>query len=100
MKHRQGVEPCRRRRLRRQSHLRFSLGVRPMHRLTTAIVFWCLCASYCLAADDLPLIIDHVASHRAPSSVASVPWDRYAGDLRPLPIGVFDSGIGGLTVLE
>ena len=51
-------------------------------------------------ADDLPTIIGHVAANRAPSEVASVPWDRYAGDLRRLPIGVFDSGIGGLTVLE
>ncbi len=51
-------------------------------------------------AADLPAIVDHVAAHRGPSVVASVPWDRYAGDLRGLPIGVFDSGIGGLTVLE
>ena len=50
--------------------------------------------------DDLPAIVDHVAANPAPSAVASVPWDRYAGDLRALPIGVFDSGIGGLTVLE
>jgi glutamate racemase len=51
-------------------------------------------------ADDLPAIINHVATHREPSAIASVPWDRYSGDLRRLPIGVFDSGIGGLTVLE
>jgi len=50
--------------------------------------------------DDLPAIVDRVAVNRAPSAVASVPWERYAGDLRALPIGVFDSGIGGLTVLE
>lgn len=52
------------------------------------------------AADDLPAIVEHVSTNRAPSAVASVPWDRYEGDLRHLPIGVFDSGIGGLTVLE
>jgi glutamate racemase len=57
-------------------------------------------SSVVAAADDLPAIVEHVAAHRAPSAVASVPWDRYAGDLRRLPIGVFDSGIGGLTVLE
>lgn len=28
-----------------------------------------------------------------------VPFDRYEGDTKALPIGVFDSGIGGLTVL-
>jgi len=51
-------------------------------------------------ADELPAIVDHVAAHREASTTASVPWPRYAGDLRELPIGVFDSGIGGLTVLE
>jgi glutamate racemase len=50
--------------------------------------------------DDLPAIVQYIAANRAPSAVASVPWDRYSGDLRRLPIGVFDSGIGGLTVLE
>ncbi len=30
----------------------------------------------------------------------SIPLDRYARDTSQLPIGVFDSGIGGLTVLE
>lgn len=34
------------------------------------------------------------------SEVFTIPFDRYAGDIRALPIGVFDSGIGGLTVLE
>jgi glutamate racemase len=29
----------------------------------------------------------------------NVPFDRYEGDIKALPIGVFDSGIGGLTVL-
>ncbi len=33
------------------------------------------------------------------SPLFSVPFDRYRGDLRALPVGVFDSGIGGLTVL-
>jgi glutamate racemase len=28
-----------------------------------------------------------------------IPFDRYEGDIKALPIGVFDSGIGGLTVL-
>ena len=57
-------------------------------------------------ADELPAIVDHVASQRLPDAVASIPWDAYAAaatdpaELRKLPIGVFDSGIGGLTVLE
>jgi glutamate racemase len=28
----------------------------------------------------------------------SVPFDRYSGQMQELPIGIFDSGIGGLTV--
>ncbi len=58
------------------------------------------------AADGLPAIVAHVAAQREPDAVASIPWDAYAdaasdpAELRKLPIGVFDSGIGGLTVLE
>ena len=58
------------------------------------------------AADELPAIVAHAAAQRAPDAVASIPWDAYAAaandpaELRKLPIGVFDSGIGGLTVLE
>ena len=33
------------------------------------------------------------------SGLFSVPFDSYRGDTKDLPIGVFDSGIGGLTVL-
>lgn len=42
----------------------------------------------------------HLARH--PAGDAAFSYDRadYTGDLSPLPIGVFDSGIGGLTVLE
>lgn len=58
------------------------------------------------AADELPAIVAHAAVQRAPDAVASIPWDAYAAaasdpaELRKLPIGIFDSGIGGLTVLE
>jgi len=63
-------------------------------------LFFLLAGAATASAQDLPAIIEHVAASREPSAVASVPWDRYTGDLRRLPIGVFDSGIGGLTVLE
>ena len=45
-------------------------------------------------------VIAHAASH--PDGRAPFSFDKsaYRGDLRNLPIGVFDSGIGGLTVLE
>ena len=33
------------------------------------------------------------------SDIFTVPRDRYATDIQEFPIGVFDSGIGGLTVL-
>ena len=34
------------------------------------------------------------------SEFFQVPFERYEGDRKALPIGVFDSGIGGLTVLS
>lgn len=68
-------------------------------RTVLAIVFVCTKVDL-TSAEDLPAIVEHVSANRGPSAVASVPWERYAGDLRGLPIGVFDSGIGGLTVLE
>ncbi len=43
-------------------------------------------------------LVDIVA--RDGSDLFSIPFDRYEGDISALPIGVFDSGIGGLTVLE
>jgi glutamate racemase len=33
------------------------------------------------------------------SELFTIPFDRYKADTKALPIGVFDSGIGGLTVL-
>jgi glutamate racemase len=33
------------------------------------------------------------------SEIFKVPFERYEGDTKAFPIGVFDSGIGGLTVL-
>jgi glutamate racemase len=45
-------------------------------------------------------VIDHAAAHPDGRSAVSFERAAYAGDLRDLPIGVFDSGIGGLTVLE
>lgn len=46
-------------------------------------------------------VIDHAASHPNGGTPASFDRTPYDGSLpRDLPIGVFDSGIGGLTVLE
>jgi glutamate racemase len=50
-----------------------------------------------------PVLARAVAHQRAhPTGDAAATFDvaQYDGDLRSLPIGVFDSGVGGLTVLE
>ncbi len=45
-------------------------------------------------------VIDHVASHSDGRAPVSFEHAAYQDDLSDLPIGIFDSGIGGLTVLE
>src|SRR4051812_20880526 len=45
-------------------------------------------------------IVEHVQSHRDRQAPWSIDFSKLAGDRSQLPIGVFDSGIGGLTVLE
>lgn len=50
--------------------------------------------------DPLPAVIDHVAAHPSGEVPCSFDQASYQGDTRAFPIGVFDSGIGGLTVLE
>jgi glutamate racemase len=61
--------------------------------------------SAAISAEPLA-VVEHVAAHREADAVSSIAWGAYAAaasdpaELRSLPIGVFDSGIGGLTVLE
>ena len=43
---------------------------------------------------------NHEKAHPQGDAAATFVASDYAGDLRHLPIGVFDSGVGGLTVLE
>jgi len=45
-----------------------------------------------------PSLVELVKKGEA--EIFTVPLDRYEAATKPLPIGVFDSGIGGLTVLE
>ena len=53
------------------------------------------------AADDpVAQAIAHAQAHPLGDAPASFVAADYRGDLRDLPIGVFDSGVGGLTVLE
>jgi glutamate racemase len=44
-----------------------------------------------------PSLVEQVKQGK--SKIFTVPLDRYETDTKALPIGVFDSGIGGLTVL-
>ncbi len=62
-----------------------------------------LAASTASAGDPFTEAIDdHLAKHPAGDAAFSYDRSDYTGDLSfsSLPIGVFDSGIGGLTVLE
>lgn len=45
-------------------------------------------------------LIQHVSSHKDGAAPNSIDFAALKGDRSALPIGVFDSGIGGLTVLE
>ncbi len=55
--------------------------------------------SICAVAEP-PKLVAEVLQQKAAHLASSVPWERYQAPLNDLPIGVFDSGIGGLTVLE
>jgi len=48
----------------------------------------------------LGALMDHVERHPQGDAPYSFSKEAYKDDLKSLPIGVFDSGIGGLTVLE
>ncbi len=52
------------------------------------------------AENALALAVGHGRTHPQGDVPASFVASDYRGDLRDLPIGVFDSGVGGLTVLE
>ena len=45
-------------------------------------------------------LVEHVRSHPQGDAPWSIDFHALAGDRAALPIGVFDSGIGGLTVME
>jgi glutamate racemase len=45
-------------------------------------------------------IVEHVQSHPDGKAPWTIDFSKLDGDRSQLPIGVFDSGIGGLTVLE
>ena len=58
-------------------------------------------APFVSAADGVVAgAVAHARAHPQGEVSGSFRAADYGGDLRDLPIGVFDSGIGGLTVLE
>ena len=61
----------------------------------------CLVAVVSFAADDVVAsAVAHAKAHPQGDVPASFVAADYRADLRDLPIGVFDSGVGGLTVFE
>jgi glutamate racemase len=58
------------------------------------------CLALVATAATPPAIVEQVASHPDGRAAFTFNAAAYQGDLSALPIGVFDSGIGGLTVLE
>lgn len=68
--------------------------------MTRALLLLLALAFPCRADDVVERIITHAAAHPAGDAPASFQRAAFEQDTRHLPIGVFDSGIGGLTVLE
>ena len=65
------------------------------------LTLFCVLAFVARAADDVvSTVVAHAKAHPLGDVPASFVAADYHGDLRDLPIGVFDSGVGGLTVLE
>jgi glutamate racemase len=63
---------------------------------------WCVVLAAVASAQDevVASAVGHAKAHPQGDVPASFVAADYRGDLRDLPIGVFDSGVGGLTVLE
>lgn len=72
----------------------------------TLCLLVCLTVVVRVLADEAALhpalqpLVKHVLSHRDGKAAWSLDFAALEGDRSSLPIGVFDSGIGGLTVLE
>jgi glutamate racemase len=66
-----------------------------------SLTLLCVLAVGSRAADDVVVAaVAHAKAHPQGDVPSSFVAADYRGDLRDLPIGVFDSGVGGLTVLE
>lgn len=69
-------------------------------RTSLACLLACLAALGAAADELLDRVVNHARAHPEGDAPASFRASDYRGDLSDLPIGVFDSGVGGLTVLE
>ncbi len=74
--------------------------------LIATILFSCLIGGYSLFGQDpsagtaASQLADSVQKNNGVSQTYSIDFAKYQKNLLDLPIGVFDSGVGGLTVLE
>ena len=74
--------------------------LRPAAAFAFAVLAAAPLAAWQAADPVVQRAVDHAKAHPAGDAAATFVQTDYAGDLRNLPIGVFDSGVGGLTVLE
>ncbi len=65
-------------------------------------LIWCVVLAVVASAQEevVASAVAHARAHPQGDAPASFVVADYRRDLRDLPIGVFDSGVGGLTVLE
>src|SRR5262245_34887139 len=75
---------------------------RALAALVVGLALGCAHASREPAVPSKPeaSLVEHVRAHRDGNAPWSIDFAKLDGDRAALPIGVFDSGIGGLTVLE
>jgi len=68
--------------------------------LLRALLFSIFAFACARAEDALRPLVEHVQQHRDGRAAWTVDFAALSEDRASLPIGVFDSGIGGLTVME
>jgi hypothetical protein len=72
----------------------------PLRTIVALLAFAAPLAAWQATDPVMQRAVDHQKAHPAGDAAATFVQADYTGDLRTLPVGVFDSGVGGLTVLE
>ena len=72
----------------------------PLRTIVALLAFAAPLAAWQATDPVLQRAVDHQKAHPTGDAAATFVQADYTGDLRTLPVGVFDSGVGGLTVLE